>query len=165
MQQTNPPEVRALSILHTALLMGQFLFALIAFFLGFTKKMSSSSLQQYSQQLLIFSIVVGVVAYIVANRLFAKKVEQIKADYKPVSDKFNDYRAASLLRWGLIEFASLLSIILFLTTNYSFILAVAVVLIFLFFFTRPTLQKIAADMGVSEMEIEQMKGIPGSDEV
>jgi hypothetical protein len=165
MQQPNPPVVRALSIIHTALLMGQFLFALISFFVGYTKKVSSSSLQQYSQQLLILSIVVGVVAYIAANRLFTKRLEQIKSDYKPISEKFNDYRAASLMRWGLIEFGSLFSIISFLTTNYSFILAVAVVLIFLFYSTRPTLQKIASDMGVSEMEIEQMGDIPGSDKV
>jgi hypothetical protein len=163
MQQANPPVVRALSIIHTALLMGQFLFALISFFVGYTKKVSSSSLQQYSQQLLILSIVVGVVAYIAANSLFTKKLEQIKTDYKPISEKFNDYRAASLVRWGLIEFGSLFSIILFLTTNYSFILAVAVMLIFLFYATRPTLQKIASDMGVSEMEIEQMGEFPESD--
>ncbi|HXS55125.1 MAG TPA: hypothetical protein VN726_03310 [Hanamia sp.] len=165
MQATNSPEIRALSILHTALLVGQFLFALISLFLGYAKKISSSSLQQYPQQMLILSIVVGVVSYIAANRLFTKKLEQIKADYKPVSEKFNDYRAASLTRWALIEFASLFSIILFLTTNYYLILVVAVVLIFLFYSTRPTLQKIASDMGVSEIEIEQMKGIPGPDKV
>ena len=73
MQQTNSPEIRAISILHTALLMGQFLFALISLFLGYAKKVSSSSLQQYSQQLLILSIVVGVVSYIAADRLFSKK--------------------------------------------------------------------------------------------
>jgi hypothetical protein len=37
------------------------------------------------------------------------------------------------------------------------------VLIFLFYSTRPTLQKIASDMGVSEMDIEPMGDIPGSD--
>lgn len=156
MQQKSSSDIKTLSVLHLALLMGQVLFVLISLFLGYFRNISSPSLQPYSQQLIILSIIVGIACFITANSLFRKKLQKINGDYKPPSERFNDYRATCITRWGLIEFASLFSIILFLLTNNYMILIVATVLIFVFFTTRPSLPKVASDLGISEIELEQM---------
>ncbi|HET7117941.1 MAG TPA: hypothetical protein VFI29_15705 [Hanamia sp.] len=156
MQQKSPSDIKALSVLHLALLMGQVLFALISLFLGYFSNISSSSLQPYSQQLMILSIIVGIVCFIAANSLFRKKIQKISEDYKALSERFNDYRAVCITRWALIEFAALFSIILFLLTNNYIILIVAAVLVLLFFTTRPSLPKVASDLGINEIELEQM---------
>jgi len=156
MQQKSPSEIKALSILHLALLMGQVLFVLISVFLGYFKNISAPSLQPYSQQLVILSIAVGIACFIGANSLFRKKIQKINAEYKPLLERFNDYRAACITRWGLIEFAALFSIVLFLLTNNYIILIVAAILVLLFFSTRPLLPKVASDLGISEIELDKM---------
>jgi hypothetical protein len=157
MRQTNPPEIKALFILHIALLIGQILFTLIfllaAYFRNFTP---TSSWQSYYNQLIILCIAIGVAAYAGGNILFTKKLEQIKGDSKSLPEKFNDYRAACITRWALMEFAALFCLILFFTTNNFVLLIIGATVMLLFYTTRPSLQKTASDLDISEAEIEQM---------
>ena len=71
-------------------------------------------------------------------------------------EKLNDYRGISITRWALSEFATLLSIIMVFVTGSPALLTVAILLIALFLTVRPSLSKVASDLKVSEMEIEQM---------
>jgi len=159
MQQTKPSEIKALSIIHLALLLGQVFFTLISLFLIYSKNSSSSSsLQQYSQQLIILCIILGFAGYLVGKNLFRKKLEQINGNVKSVPEKFNDYRSACITRWALLEAPSLFSLILFFLTGNYIILVVGVAIILLFFTTRPSLQKVASDLGISETEIENIGG-------
>lgn len=158
MQQTNTPEIKALSILHFALLAGQIVFALISLLIAYSKKISfASSWLSYYNQLILLCIAIGIAGYVGGNILLKKKLEQINSDSKSLSEKFNDYRAACITRWALMEFTALFCIILFFVTNNFVLLLVGAALILLFFTTRPSLRKVASDLGVSEVEIEQMK--------
>ena len=160
MQQTKPSEIKALSIIHLALLLGQVFFTLISLFLIYSKNSSSSSssLQQYSQQLIILCIILGVAGYLFGKNLFRKKLEQINGDVKSVPEKFNGYRSACITRWALLEAPSLFSLILFFLTGNYIILVVGVAIMLLFFTTRPSLQKVVSDLGISEAEIENIGG-------
>lgn len=157
MQQTKPTEIKALLILHTALLAGQVLFTAIFTLIVFTgKSQTASSLNAYPTQIILLCIGIGIAGYLAGNLLFRKKLEQINSDSKSLSEKFNDYRSACITRWALSEFATLFCIILFFVSRINVLLIVAIALLLLFFTTRPSLGKTASDLNVSEPEIEQM---------
>jgi hypothetical protein len=109
--------------------------------------------------LLLLCIGIGIAGYLGGNFLFRKKLEQINSDSKSLSEKFNDYRSACITRWALSEFATLFCIILFFVSGINVLLIVTVALILLFFTTRPSLEKTASDLNVSDSEIEQMNTV------
>jgi len=157
MQQTKPNEIKALLILHKALLIGQALFLVIATIINFTDKtQTTSSLKSYPDQITLLCIVIGIAGYLAGNVFFRKKLEQINSDPKSLSERFNDYRSACITRWALSEFATLFCIILFLVSRINSLLIVAVALIVLFLTTTPSLTKTTSDLNTSEAEIEQM---------
>lgn len=157
MQPTKPSEIKVLVILHSALLVGQALFAIIAFVITYIgKSQSTYSFNAYPTQILLLCIGIGIGGYLAGNLVFRKKLEQINSDSKSLSEKFNDYRSACITRWALTEFATLFCIILFFVTRINLLLVVAVALILLFLTTRPSLEKTASDLDVSGAEIEQM---------
>jgi hypothetical protein len=55
-----------------------------------------------------------------------------------------------------MEFAALFCLILFFTTNNFVLLIIGATVMLLFYTTRPSLQKTASDLDISEAEIEQM---------
>lgn len=146
--------IKAISILHYALLAGQLFFGIIMFFLVWLKRENSFPLENISQQMLIACIVLAALAYLAGNMLFKKKLENINEGNNPVSKKLDEYRAANITRWALMEFATLFCIIIFFVTgNYS-IMIVAVVMILLFFTTRHSAQKTVADLGISLNDLD-----------
>lgn len=151
--QTAPPYLKSLKVLHFALLMGQTIFALIACYLVFVKEFQPT-LADISQELLIAVILIGLVMFIAGNTIFKKKIEPLKDPSIPVSQKLENYRATSIIRWAMLEGAVLLSIIFFLLTGNQQILIVAVVLIILFITTRPRLQKISEHLNITPAEVE-----------
>ncbi len=154
MQQTQSPEVKALSILYLALLIGQVLFALISLFIVYSKGFSPAP---SDANLFIFLCVTfGIAGYLGGSLLFRKKLEKVNGNMKSIAEKFNDYRAACVNRWALMEFAVIFCIIIFFKTSYPVIMIFGGAFILLFLTLRPSIQKIAAHLGVSEIEIRQM---------
>jgi len=157
MKPTKPSEIKALQILYTALLAGQILFLVITSVIIFSGNFSIDfSLRNYSTEILIVCIVIGLAGYFGGTSIFRKKMEQLNNSPKSLMEKLNDYRGISITRWALSEFATLLSIIMVFITGSPALLAVAVLLIALFLTVRPSLSKAASDLNVSEMEIERM---------
>jgi len=157
MKPTKPSEIKALQILYTALLAGQILFLVITSVIIFSGNFSTGfSLRNYSTEILIVCIVIGLAGYFGGTSIFRKKLEQLNNSPKSLMEKLNDYRGISITRWALSEFATLLSIIMVFITGSPALLAVAVLLIILFLTIRPSLSKAASDLNVSEMEINQM---------
>lgn len=156
MATTQPQGFRSLITVHMALFMGQVLFALVAFGVVFFGGGSAASLREYSSVLVIVVSVAGSGAYFLSSSVFQKKLGQIKIDQKSISEKVENYRSACISRWALLEFAAILSTILFLMTHNYIILTIAVILIGLFFKTKPSLEKAATELGISETEIQQL---------
>ena len=130
--------------------------AIIILSLVYFKNTDSFPLQSTSQQLLIACVVIAALAYFIGNLLFKRKLETINEGNSPVSKKLNDYRSANLMRWAIMEFATLFCIILFfLTGNYS-ILFVAAVMMVLFFTARPSSGKAVADLHISLPDLDDV---------
>jgi hypothetical protein len=154
MQKSESSEIKALSITYLALLIGQVILALVFIIPVYSSGFSRAPSNGY---LFIFlSLTSGVAAFFGGSMQFRKKLEQINGNMKPVSEKFIDYRNACINRWALMEFAVLFSLILFFVSKYSVIFVIAVVFLLSFITLKPSLQKAASDLNISEIEIQQL---------
>lgn len=157
MQQPIASEIKVLSVIHLALFIGQILFAVISLFIIYGEGfIANPSWQTDSNLFILLLVAFAITGYFGGNLIFRKKLAQIIASTKSIHEKFNDYRAACITRWALMEFPVLFSIILFFVINNPIIIAVASAFIISFLTLKPSLRKVASDIGISEIEIKQI---------
>lgn len=148
--QTSQAYFTLLKVLHTALLMGQILFAGVSYFLH-----QSGSLQLNVEELAsIFKIVVPILvvgAFFGSQFLFKSKIrEAIKQEN--LSKKLLTYRVAFLLQCAILEGASLFSIMSYLLTADLWFLVMAAIVVVLFVLQAPSLQKVAMALQLNNQE-------------
>ncbi|MEO6135799.1 MAG: hypothetical protein ABIP35_11645 [Ginsengibacter sp.] len=157
MPTNKTPEIKTMVILHSALLFGQVLFITVASIVVFFSQTIDPVLADYSYELIVISLIAGLVSFMISKTVFQKKLNNIKQGQITIQEKVEYYRSASILRWAIIEAATLLTIVLFLLTQHYFIMAIASALIIIFFSKRPSLEMVAADLSIPQVEIQQME--------
>ena len=156
MQNTASPEIKALSVVHFALFLGQLLFGFIALFLVYSGKFFSAQLEDHLQIFVVICVITGGLSYMAGTFLFRQRLEQINSGYKLLPQKLNEYRAASITRWALMEFAVVFNIMIFMLTSSYVVICIAGALIFMFTTFRPTTERIANDLNIREAELGQI---------
>ncbi len=147
--------LKALLIIHKAMLIGQSLFAAIVFYLVYSKSFPDR-FQYLNQILQVIALVFSAAGFYVGSLLFKKKLLQARETLTGIKDKWALYRTACMLQWCMLEAPCIFVIICFLLTgNYAF-LALAVALICLFAMMAPTKLKIVFQLQVSEAEIAEL---------
>ncbi|MBS1752619.1 MAG: hypothetical protein R2765_09420 [Ferruginibacter sp.] len=147
--------LRVLNIFHKALLMGQIIFAAVCVYLVYSGKVKSFSIN-LDKPLQVAALLMAAAGVFAGNTHFKKKLLQIRDLQENAKQKFEAYRAASLLQWSLIEVPSIFSIIcFFLTGNYAFI-ALAFLLIMIFAIQAPSKNKVAQQLQVNEADLEEL---------
>ena len=147
--------IKALSVMHFSLFIGQLMFAGIAIYLQYTK-VFSAVIKNEELLLLIVPYLIGLaVAFVIMSTFsYKKKVEEIKANDQSIPEKLAAYRAASIIRWAMIEAPVLLIIIGYLLTGISALLPALAVMLIIFIYTKPTIAKAASQLGISEEEVK-----------
>ncbi len=146
---------KALNILHKTLLMGQIIFVAISIFIVYNKMIVSPA-KEMDKLFQIITIVLAAAGYFAGSAFFKKKLIQMEELQSSAKEKFEIYRSASIIKWSLLEGPCIFSIISFvLTANYAF-LALAFVLILLFTIESPTKTKVALQLGISELVLEDL---------
>ena len=153
MQQQPPSNIKALSILHFSLLIGQLVFAAIAYYLVTSGSMKAIDTGKNTQFILIGVAAIGLILVVLSFSMYKKKVALIKDSVQPVKEKLVAYRAASLIRWAMLEAPVLIAIIAFMLTGHYNFLILAGAILLLFLSTRPTVSKAAAELSISEDEV------------
>jgi len=146
--QTSKEYFRALSIIYYTMIAGLIFFVLISFFVVY-----SGIVKEQDKYLIdIFSIIIpafvlgGIMS---SNILFRNKLNKSKS--KPLLiEKMNDYRSALLIRYALLEGPCFLSIIAYFLFGFNLFLFLAVIIILVFSFYKPSLNK-----AVIELELNQ----------
>ena len=152
MQPTNG--YKSLQIIFFALLCGQLLFLLVAFFL-IKQNIFRSSRHDLENIFLSVLVILALLCMVSGNKIFKARLQKL-SDINPIAARFSEYRAASLVRWALLEGPCLFAIICFiLTANYLFIL-IAIFILFFFGSTAPAKNKVANDMGISTDELDSI---------
>jgi uncharacterized membrane protein YhaH (DUF805 family) len=111
----------------------------------------------YDSTFQVIAVAIAAAGFFIGTKIFKKRLHEIRESGAAAQEKFNKYKGASILLWAMIEAPALLCIIFFyLTANYAFI-ALAAVLIFLFFIFGPNRQKLSLFLGLSDYEIDDLK--------
>jgi hypothetical protein len=151
----NSGNIKALIIIHKALLAGLLLFAAVCIYIVYAK-IQVSPLPEMDRTFQVVAIALAAGGFFAGTALFKKKLLQARALQAGVKEKFAIYRSACIIQWALIEGPCLFCIICFFCTgNYAFI-ALAVVLILLFAMLAPSKVKIALQLALSVVELEEL---------
>jgi hypothetical protein len=134
--------IKNLSIIHLALIAGQIMFIAVVLVL---KGQYEIILQPEND--LFFFIVPGfaVMALLSSNMIFKKLLDKAKL-LNQHSDKLNNYRAACIVRYALVEGPSLFAIICYYLTGNLFYIFISGFCILYLFTLRPTKEKVEMDL-------------------
>jgi hypothetical protein len=157
MQPTNIfPPLKLMQLLHRFLLTGQVIFTIVATGLVFTKQFSPTFSSPSSiQRLQTIAVVIMLLAIIVGQKLFTRKVDKAKQE-SAVQYKLNSYRTALLIQWAMLEGAQLLATILFLLSANAVLGGMAAFMIWLFIKKKPQKEHIVMHLELSAAEAEQL---------
>ena len=147
--------LKALSVIHRALMMGQILFASVCIYLIYSKLVLplANDLDKILQVVTLALTAGGIFA---GMSFFKKKLMQIREMQTGAKEKFNLYRSACIIQWALLEGPSIFCIIcFFLTGNYAF-LALVLIVVILFAMTAPSKVKILLQLQISEAELDDL---------
>jgi len=151
-ENNKPGALKALQILHRALLSGQILFAGVAFYLHYSGNFTAS-LKASDKLLQVIAIVFSFGGFFIGASLFKKKMQQLKESSPTLEMKLAAYRSAAIIQWALLEGPVLFALICFmLVGNYAF-LALGVVFILLFGISAPNKTKMMLLLQLSEEEV------------
>lgn len=143
--------MRTVKILHLALIVGPTLFLLITVFLIQSGNWDAG-LSNYADQIFIGLILLAAGVVVLSRNNFNKSLNALKNNGESSENNLDKYRGMLISRWAAIEFAELLTIILFLLTSSYYLLFLAVALLVYSYTLRPTSEKILDDLGITIRE-------------
>jgi hypothetical protein len=143
-----------LGVLHVAFVMSQLMFCSLVFYLINNGQMEAV-LNDAAVVEKIKTILVGTGAGVIVGgfSLFKRSMNTIHSRSLPITEKLERYRKAAIIRFAMIEFASLFFILFsFLTADVNNLVYAGVIILVLIV-TRPSKSSIAKQLRVSEEEL------------
>ncbi len=147
--------LKTVQLLHRALMLGMFIFLVIAFALNYFK-LFAPDLKEMEKSIQIIALIASFIGFFIGNTIFKKKLALAREVVNNNVERFAIYRSGCLLQWALLEASALLVIICFmLTGNYS-ILALAFVMLLLFSILSPNKIKVQVHLQIPEEELDKL---------
>ncbi len=144
---------KALKVLFAALLAGQSIFAVLSVYFAMQRKLELHR-HDLDNVFLIVLAIVATICVLAGNKIFKQKTESLKNQQRPLTERFSEYRTASIIRWALLEGPCLFGIIcLMLTANYYFLIVISILLL-LFISTAPKKNKVCSDLGINANDLD-----------
>lgn len=144
----------SLRIIHSALVIGQIVFAGIIHFI-----VDSGHSPQHTDlinPLLLLAVFVTFGGLFGANLIYKTKLKNIQPSSR-IQKKLYDYRVAIILHYSILETPSLFAgIAYFITANYLFLLFALVIVIY-FFINSPGKEKVNRDLDLNDREKEEIR--------
>lgn len=154
-EQTSKEYFNGLTIIHAALLIGQVLFACVAYYLNSNEPFSNNSrgLNDVFQIVAPIFVVGGIMG---STFLTIAQLKSIK-ERTTLPEKLGSYRAVHIVKLALLEGPSLFAIVCYLlTANYLF-LGLAGLIIVIFLINWPTRDKVAKDLELNQTDRARME--------
>jgi magnesium-transporting ATPase (P-type) len=146
----------SLKIIYLGLVMGQIIF--IAIFLFLVYSGNSGEMQDLSNILLFVAFVLVASAVFAANKIFNLKMSQIDEN-NSLEYKLSEYRTSLIIKFGILEGPSLLSIVFFFMTANELFLVFSILILGFFFIYRPSNSKIASDLKLKANEVDTINNL------
>lgn len=144
--QTSKEYFNVLTILHTAFLVTQLMFAGVAFYLNTSGQITSDQNLTAVFQFVVPVVIVG--AILASSVVFKAQLKSIKLKTE-LKEKMNDYRTSVIIKFALLEAPSMVALVCYLlTANFLFLGSAFLVIIF-FLMNRPSPESAANDLELS----------------
>lgn len=149
-QTTNTPNTvgeyfRQLQILFFAMLVGQILFALISYFV---LKPELTADQDMANLMLYLVPAMAIGAIIGSRLLFNQQIAAISSSTS-LGEKLSQYRAASILRYALLEGAGLFALVSYLITGNIIFIGIALGVILFFLQFTPSINRVINELSLA----------------
>lgn len=143
--------IKSAQIIFWTLLFGQILFLFISVFL-----VQSGNVKPNEDLFLILFIVnlMIITPAIVLGPMIHRRFIERANSKKLVEEKFILYRQGAIIKLALVEAPTIFSIVGYLLTGSVIFLILAIGVLILFFFHKPTLEKFAEDFNIPLSELE-----------
>lgn len=144
-------QIKTIQIIFFALLSGQLIFLFIAVYL-----VQSANVKPNEELFLIFLIVDLLIVFpaiVIGPMLYRNFLSKVKSEFS-IQQKLVIYRQAVIVKLALVEAPTIFSIVAYLLTGSFVFLLIAIGVLILFFFHKPSIEKFAEDFNVRITELE-----------
>ena len=145
--QTSKEYFKALQIVYYALIAGQVLFGLLAFYLIQTRLFDGD--QKELRDIFIYIVPVFVAGGLFGSGILFKSRLNLAKEKTSLYEKMSDYRSALIVRYALLEGPSFFGIVVFLITGDYLFLGMSGLIIAVFFTLMPTANRAVNDLELS----------------
>ena len=144
--------VRALRIVHIALVSGMLMFAAVIYFISLD--ISPAQMMEYGKDVLLGILCVATICLGISSYLWKKDISRMQLDALSLAEKLELYRKSAVRRYALSEAPGMLSIVCYFMTQEPRILIVTMLMILHLASLAPTSSKIAAHINESRDDVE-----------
>ena len=151
---TKGSQIKALQIVHRALLLGVLLFGIISIYIRHLRKLQgvSSSTDKILQ---VAVLLVAALAIWIGFSIFNKRISNMAFGLS-VQEKMKVYLAAALTRWALIEAPAFFAMVGFLITGNFAFFALGLTILLVLGMVGPSKINIAHQLQLTEKEMTEL---------
>lgn len=149
----------SLSLIHLALLIGQVLFAAVAFFINENRRLD---LSDTDNKFFFIIPLLAIGSYFAGNFLFRQNINTIANNNNSLKEKLNSYQVALIIKLALLEGPALFGVVAFLLSGNLYFLLISGLLIGYFFIQKPSKEKIIDELKLNfehRVEFDQLDQI------
>jgi hypothetical protein len=149
LKQTSKQYFKSLSILYFGLLIGQIVFSAITLYLNLELNFQADD---SLSGIFIYIVPIFVVnGFVTGHLIFKSRLKKIKT-YDTLTAKMGDYRGIAIIRFAMLEGASLFAIIIYLVTADLIFMAMAGLIVLYFIIIKPTVDSVSMDLELDPTE-------------
>ena len=141
---------KAMLVLWLALMGGQVFFGLIVFYLN--NSGSYTPQEKNLKDIFIYLVPIFAVYGVVAGSIIFKRRLNSSKNKMSLMEKLNDYRAALIIRYALLEGSTFFSLVSYLLTGDSLFLYISILIIAVFIILKPSAEKVINDLELNPSE-------------
>ena len=143
-------QLRKMNLIVYAMMGGVMVFIAISFYLRYSGLFYSVNNELDK----IFKFLVPVLVftgYLLGKTLFRVQLRKVKPD-KGLDVRLKNYQIGAILQGALLEIPGSIAVLAFLLTGRALYLGFAILTIFALYFSRPTVEKVATELELTEEE-------------
>ncbi|MEP0861837.1 MAG: hypothetical protein HRF52_10425 [Ignavibacterium sp.] len=144
-------QIKTVQIIFFALLTGQLIFLFISVYLVQSGNIKLN--EDLFLILLMIDLMIVFPAIVLGPMLYRSSLNKAKSGLS-LPEKFNMYRQGVIIKLALVEAPTVFSIVSYLLTGSIVFLIIAIGVLVLFFFHKPTIEKFAEDFNITLSELE-----------
>ena len=136
-------------IIHGTLFVGQIIFAVVLYLQSTKSGLVVEGFLESNFELVVAVVLVGslIASFVISNQRL-----RVARNLSNLQDKLRSYQSTMIIKWALMEAASLWALIAFFLTNRMLFLGFSILVIATFGLVRPTKRRLYTELHLSQSD-------------